>query len=70
MDGIGIIGVGETGRANVDGLCDGVDHPPRIHLSPRGARTAAGPSQRYRNVRVCADNQDVENRSGSATTRS
>ncbi|SFX54698.1 pyrroline-5-carboxylate reductase [Streptomyces atratus] len=33
------------------------------HLSPRGARTAAELSQRYPNVRVCADNQDVANRS-------
>ncbi|MEE1772486.1 NAD(P)-binding domain-containing protein [Streptomyces sp. JV185] len=37
--------------------------PPRIRLSPRGARTAAELSQRYPNVRVCADNQDVANRS-------
>ncbi|MEU9320073.1 NAD(P)-binding domain-containing protein [Streptomyces sp. NPDC048295] len=63
MDGIGIIGVGEIGRAIVDGLCDGVVHPPRIHLSPRGARTAGELSLRYPNVRVCADNQDVANRS-------
>ncbi|WP_433136832.1 NAD(P)-binding domain-containing protein [Actinomadura nitritigenes] len=63
MDRIGIIGVGEIGRAIVDGLCDGVDQPPKIYLSPRGARTAAELSQRYPNVHVCADNRDVVHRS-------
>ncbi len=60
---IGIIGVGEIGRAMVDGLCDGAQEAPEIHLSPRGARTAAELSERYPNVRVCADNQDVADRS-------
>ncbi|WP_229324286.1 NAD(P)-binding domain-containing protein [Streptomyces sp. UNOC14_S4] len=60
---IGIIGVGEIARAIVAGLCDGVEEPPEIYLSPRGAGTAAELSQRYPNVRVCADNQDVVNRS-------
>jgi pyrroline-5-carboxylate reductase len=61
---IGIIGVGEIGRALVDGLCDGIEEPPEIYLSPRSARTAAELSQQYpNNVRVCADNQDVVNRS-------
>ncbi|MEV5558448.1 NAD(P)-binding domain-containing protein [Nonomuraea wenchangensis] len=63
MQHIGIIGVGEIGRAIVDGLSDGVDHPPRIHLSPRGARAAAELSARHPNVRVCAGNQEVVNRS-------
>ncbi|GAA0421611.1 NAD(P)-binding domain-containing protein [Streptomyces luteireticuli] len=63
MERIGIIGVGEIGRAIVAGLCDGVEEPPEIYLSPRGARTAAELSQRYPNVRVCADNQDVVDRS-------
>ncbi|WP_431040533.1 NAD(P)-binding domain-containing protein [Streptomyces sp. P1-3] len=63
MERIGIIGVGEIGRAIVDGLCDGVEEPPEIYLSPRGARTAAELSQRYPNVQVCTDNQDVANRS-------
>jgi pyrroline-5-carboxylate reductase len=63
VERIGIIGVGEIGRAIVDGLCDGVEQPPEIHLSPRGSRTAAELSRQYPNVRVCADNQDVVNRS-------
>lgn len=63
MQRIGIIGVGEIGRALVDGLCDGAEEPPEIYLSPRGARTAAELSQRYPTVQVCADNQDVLNRS-------
>ncbi|MET9295016.1 NAD(P)-binding domain-containing protein [Streptomyces sp. NPDC003077] len=63
MERIGIIGVGEIGRAIVAGLCDGVEEPPEIHLSPRGARTAAALARQYPNVRVCADNQDVVDRS-------
>ncbi|WP_253208922.1 NAD(P)-binding domain-containing protein [Streptomyces niphimycinicus] len=63
MDRIGIIGVGEIGRAIVDGLCDGDGEPPEIYLSPRGARAATELSQRYPNVQVCTDNQDVLNRS-------
>ncbi len=31
---LGIIGVGEIGRAIVAGLCDGTGEPPEIHLSP------------------------------------
>ncbi|MGO4748567.1 NAD(P)-binding domain-containing protein [Streptomyces sp. 2MCAF27] len=66
---IGIIGVGEIGRAIVTGLCDGAeaadgaDGPPEVFLSPRGARTAAELSERYKGVRVCADNQQVVDRS-------
>ena len=63
MERIGIIGVGEIGRAIVNGLCDGVEEPPEVYLSPRGSRTSAELSQRYPNVRVCTDNQDVVNRS-------
>jgi pyrroline-5-carboxylate reductase len=63
---IGIIGVGEIGRAMVEGLCDGPEKPPEIFLSPRGARTAAELSRRYPSVRVCPDNQDVVNRSDVA----
>ncbi|MGY0020573.1 NAD(P)-binding domain-containing protein [Streptomyces sp. cg35] len=60
---IGIIGVGEIGRAIVTGLCDEADEPPEVFLSPRGARTAAELSERYGSVRVCADNQEVVDRS-------
>ncbi|MGW0883177.1 NAD(P)-binding domain-containing protein [Streptomyces sp. NPDC002671] len=63
MERIGIIGVGEIGRAIVVGLCDGVEEPPEIFLSPRGARTAAELSQQFPNVQVCGDNQEVVNRS-------
>lgn len=63
MERIGIIGVGEIARAIVDGLCDGVQEPPAILLSPRGARTAAELAQRYPSVQVCSDNQDVISRS-------
>ncbi|WP_069887057.1 NAD(P)-binding domain-containing protein [Streptomyces luteocolor] len=64
---IGIIGVGEIGRAMVTGLCegdgDGSGGPPEVFLSPRGARTSAELAARYDRVRVCADNQDVVDRS-------
>lgn len=63
VERIGIIGVGEIGRAIVDGLCDGVEEPPAVLLSPRGAHTAADLSRRYPSVQVCGDNQDVVNRS-------
>ncbi|MEU4511666.1 NAD(P)-binding domain-containing protein [Nonomuraea wenchangensis] len=63
MQHIGIIGVGEIGRAIVDGLSDGAGDPPRIHLSPRGARAAAELAGRYANVEVCAGNQEVADRS-------
>ncbi|MEB8336409.1 NAD(P)-binding domain-containing protein [Streptomyces endophyticus] len=63
MDRIGIIGVGELGRALVTGVSDGVDSPPDVFLSPRGARTAAELSRRFANTRICADNQEVADRS-------
>ncbi|SPT64175.1 NAD(P)-binding domain-containing protein [Actinomadura madurae] len=63
MKRIGIIGVGEIGRAIVTGLCDGDDEPPAIFLSPRGTGTVAELSERFEGVWVCADNQDVANRS-------
>ncbi|KAB2339655.1 NAD(P)-binding domain-containing protein [Actinomadura rudentiformis] len=60
---IGIIGVGEIGRAIVVGLCDAGERSPEVFLSPRGARTAAELSSRYEDVQVCADNQEVVDRS-------
>lgn len=60
---IGIIGVGELGRALVAGLCGGDDESPEVFLSPRGAGTVAELSSRYEAVRVCADNQEVVDRS-------
>ncbi|MFF1922879.1 NAD(P)-binding domain-containing protein [Streptomyces sp. NPDC058221] len=63
MKRIGIIGVGEIGRAIVTGLRDGDDTSPEVFLSPRGARTAAELSARYEGVQVCADNQEVVDRS-------
>ncbi|WUI03306.1 NAD(P)-binding domain-containing protein [Spirillospora sp. NBC_00431] len=63
MKRIGIIGVGEIGRAIVDGLHDQGDDAPEVFLSPRGARTAAELSERYKRVSVCPDNQAVVDRS-------
>jgi pyrroline-5-carboxylate reductase len=63
LNRIGIIGVGEIGRAIVTGLCDGDDQPPEVFLSPRGAGTVAELSERFESVRGCADNQEVVDRS-------
>ncbi|MEU5640848.1 NAD(P)-binding domain-containing protein [Streptomyces milbemycinicus] len=60
---IGIIGVGEIGRAIVTGLHHGGGASPEVFLSPRGARMAAELSERYEGVEVCADNQEVVDRS-------
>ncbi|MFH9068716.1 NAD(P)-binding domain-containing protein [Streptomyces alboflavus] len=64
---IGVIGVGEIGRAVVTGLCEGEagggEGAPEVFLSPRGARAAAELSARYESVRTCADNQEVVDRS-------
>ncbi|MET8472062.1 NAD(P)-binding domain-containing protein [Streptomyces sp. NPDC006422] len=62
MERIGIIGVGELGRALVTGLSAGVEDPPDVFLSPRGAQAAAELSRLFANVRVCADNQEVLDR--------
>lgn len=63
MKSIGIIGVGEIGRALVTGLCYGADEAPQVFLSPRGARTADELAARHEDVQVCADNQEVVDRS-------
>ena len=55
----GVLGVGSIARAIVIGLCEGVDDPPRIVLSPRGAAVSAELAGRYPTVSVAADNQDV-----------
>ncbi|MEU6860727.1 NAD(P)-binding domain-containing protein [Glycomyces sp. NPDC046736] len=58
MQRIGIIGVGEIGRALAEGLAGG-DDPAEVFLSPRGAAAAAELAARFPNVRVCASNQEV-----------
>ncbi|GGM17935.1 hypothetical protein GCM10010129_72670 [Streptomyces fumigatiscleroticus] len=63
MNRIGIIGVGEIGRAIVEGLHHGGGVSPEVFLSPRGARTAAELAERFEGVQVCADNQEVADRS-------
>ncbi|MFE6776751.1 NAD(P)-binding domain-containing protein [Streptomyces sp. NPDC057702] len=59
MRRIGIIGVGEIGRALVEGLRHGGDTSFDVLLSPRGAGTAAELAERFEGVHVCADNQEV-----------
>ncbi|OPC76515.1 pyrroline-5-carboxylate reductase [Embleya scabrispora] len=63
MQRIGIIGVGEIGRAIVTGLHHEGRAASEVFLSPRGARPAAELSAQYEDVEVCADNQEVADRS-------
>jgi len=62
VERIGIIGVGEIGRAVVAGLRNGDGPGPEVFLSPRGARAAAELAAQYEGVHVCADNQEVVDR--------
>jgi pyrroline-5-carboxylate reductase len=55
----GVLGVGAIGSAIVTGLCENVDDPPAVLLSPRNAGLAAGLAQRFATVDVAADNQAV-----------
>jgi pyrroline-5-carboxylate reductase len=55
----GVLGVGAIGAAIVTGLCENVDEPPNLLLSPRNAGLAAGLAQRFATVEVAADNQAV-----------
>ncbi|MCZ4124750.1 NAD(P)-binding domain-containing protein [Streptomyces sp. H39-S7] len=63
MKRIGIIGVGEIGRALVTGLCEGADPSPEVFLSPRGTRATVELSARYPGAQACVDNQEVVDRS-------
>lgn len=56
---IGVLGVGELGRALVEGLSAAGSPAPPIVLSPRGASHAAHLAERFPHVRVCPDNQGV-----------
>jgi pyrroline-5-carboxylate reductase len=55
----GVLGVGAIGSAIVTGLCEDVDDPPEVLLSPRGAEIAAGLAERFDTVDVATDNQAV-----------
>ena len=59
MTTYGVIGVGSIAAAIVTGLCDGVEDPPTVVLSPRNAERAAVLAARLPSVRVAADNQAV-----------
>jgi pyrroline-5-carboxylate reductase len=55
----GVLGVGAIGAAIVTGLCEDVDDPPGVLLSPRNAEIAAGLAQRFASIDVAPDNQAV-----------
>ncbi|HEX8866531.1 MAG TPA: NAD(P)-binding domain-containing protein, partial [Lentzea sp.] len=59
MERVGIIGVGEIGRALVAGLRHDGSTSPEIFLSPRGAATSASLASAYSGVHVCGSNQEV-----------
>ena len=54
----GVLGVGALASAIVTGVCDGVEDPPGVVLSPRNAATA-GLAARFPSVTIAADNQAV-----------
>src|SRR3954454_20605779 len=62
----GVLGVGAIASAIVTGLCEGVEDPPTVVLSPRNAEAAAGLATRFPTVTVAGDNQSVVD--GSTTT--
>ncbi len=55
----GVLGVGALASAIVTGLCDGVEDPPDVLLSPRNPATSTGLAARFPTVTVAADNQGV-----------
>jgi pyrroline-5-carboxylate reductase len=55
----GVLGVGAIGAAIVTGLCEGVDDPPHVLLSPRNAELAAALAARFPTVEVAPGNQAV-----------
>lgn len=59
---VGIIGVGELGRAITEGLSGPREEPPTIWLSPRGEAAAADLARRFSTVTVCASNLEVAER--------
>ncbi|MFV0459746.1 MAG: NAD(P)-binding domain-containing protein [Actinomycetales bacterium] len=59
MTRFGFIGVGSIASSIVAGLCEGVDDPPDVLLSPRNARRSAELAERLPSVRVAVDNQAV-----------
>lgn len=61
---IGVIGVGELGRAIVEGLSDVDGDRPAVWLSPRGRSAAGELADRFSNVTVCASNREVAERAG------
>ena len=55
----GVLGVGAIASAIVTGLVDGLEEPPSVLLSPRGAATSSRLAARHGSVSVAADNQAV-----------
>jgi pyrroline-5-carboxylate reductase len=55
----GVLGVGSIAAAVVVGLCQGVERPPTVLLSPRNAESASGLAERFDSVMVAPDNQAV-----------
>jgi pyrroline-5-carboxylate reductase len=56
---IGIIGTGAIAEAVVVGLCNQADPPKNILLSPRNQQRAEQLAERFSNVEIAKDNQEV-----------
>lgn len=59
MTTYGVLGVGSLASFVVAGLCDGVDDPPQVVLSPRNGEVASRLAASYPNVTVAETNQAV-----------
>ena len=62
IPGLGVVGVGAIGEAIITGLCEGVDAPALIHLSPRSPARAGRLADRYPSVHVVDSNQTAVER--------
>lgn len=59
----GIIGVGSIASSIIKGLCEGVEKPPQILLSPRSQKRSTELAGRFRTVISASTNQEVVGRS-------
>ena len=59
MTTYGVLGVGSLATFVVTGLCEGVDDPPEMVLSPRNSEVSGRLAASYPSVAVAGDNQAV-----------
>ena len=61
-DRLGFIGTGNISSALIEGLCTSTQPPASIVVSPRNAENASRLAQRFSQVKVAANNQEVIDR--------